>query len=63
MASKINVAIVGTKFMGHAHSNAFIGEKKRTDPDFYDGLRCQQVLDAVVQSSATGKWVEIPAGE
>jgi predicted dehydrogenase len=40
-----------------------IGERKPTHADFYDGLRCQQVLDAVVQSSASGKWVEIPAGE
>ncbi|MBN2001436.1 Gfo/Idh/MocA family oxidoreductase [candidate division KSB1 bacterium] len=29
-------------------------------PDFYDGLRCQQVLDAVSQSAQEGKWVEIP---
>jgi predicted dehydrogenase len=29
-------------------------------PDFYDGLRCQQVLDAVVASAQTGKWVQIP---
>lgn len=29
-------------------------------PDFYDGLRCQQVLDAVVQSASEGRWVEIP---
>jgi predicted dehydrogenase len=30
-------------------------------PDFYDGLRCQHVLDAVVQSAREGKWVETPA--
>ena len=29
-------------------------------PDFYDGLRCQQVLDAVGQSADEGRWVEIP---
>ena len=29
-------------------------------PDFYDGLRCQQVLDAVTVSSTSGAWVEIP---
>jgi predicted dehydrogenase len=29
-------------------------------PDFYDGLRCQQVLDAVVESAEQGKWVTIP---
>ena len=28
--------------------------------DFYDGWRCQQVLDAVVESADNGKWVEIP---
>jgi predicted dehydrogenase len=30
-------------------------------PDFYDGLRCQQVLDAVVQSAREWSWVETPA--
>jgi predicted dehydrogenase len=29
-------------------------------PDFYDGLRCQQVLDAVVQSALEGRWVDVP---
>jgi len=29
-------------------------------PDFYDGLRCQQVLDAVQQSAEAEKWVTIP---
>ncbi|MFN2195882.1 MAG: Gfo/Idh/MocA family protein [Anaerolineales bacterium] len=29
-------------------------------PDFLDGWRCQQVLDAVVQSAAAEKWVAIP---
>lgn len=28
-------------------------------PDFYDGLRCQQVLDAVVQSARDGLWVSV----
>ncbi len=32
-------------------------------PDFYDGLRCQQVLDAAVESTVEGLWVEVPAGE
>ena len=32
-------------------------------PDFYDGLRCQQVLDAAVQSAARGCWVDVPAAE
>ena len=30
-------------------------------PDFYDGLRCQQVLDAAVESSVAGRWVAVPA--
>ena len=29
-------------------------------PDFYDGLRCQQVMDAVVQSARDGRWITIP---
>ncbi|MGQ9684628.1 MAG: Gfo/Idh/MocA family oxidoreductase, partial [Anaerolineae bacterium] len=31
--------------------------------DFYDGLRCQQVLDAVCLSSQERRWVDIPSGE
>ena len=30
-------------------------------PNFYDGFRCQQVLDAVRESSATGRVVQIPS--
>ena len=30
-------------------------------PNFYDGYRCQQVLDAVRESSATGRRIAIPA--
>ncbi|MSQ22582.1 MAG: hypothetical protein EXR53_04650 [Dehalococcoidia bacterium] len=30
-------------------------------PNFYDGLRCQQVMDAVAQSRLSGRWVDIPA--
>lgn len=29
-------------------------------PDFYDGLRCQQVLDRVMQSANEKKWISIP---
>jgi predicted dehydrogenase len=29
-------------------------------PNFYDGFRCQQVLDAVRESSATGRVIPIP---
>lgn len=28
--------------------------------DFHDGLRCQQVLDAMSQSAAQGKWIDVP---
>lgn len=28
--------------------------------DFYDGLRCQQVLDAAVLSAREGRWVDVP---
>jgi predicted dehydrogenase len=29
-------------------------------PDFYDGLRCQQVLDAALESADQGRWIEVP---
>lgn len=29
-------------------------------PDFHDGYRCQQVLDAVSESTAKKQWIEIP---
>ena len=32
-------------------------------PDFFDGWRCQQVLDAVSQSAREGKWISIPPPE
>jgi len=32
------------------------------DPSFEDGLRCQQVLDAVQTSSASGGWEMVPRG-
>ena len=28
---------------------------------FYDGLKCQEILDAITESSEKGKWVEIPS--
>jgi len=28
--------------------------------DFYDGMRCQQVIDAAIKSNETRKWIEIP---
>lgn len=37
-----------------------VANKSPVQADFYDGLRCQQVLDAVADSSQSGKWIEIP---
>jgi len=33
---------------------------KNVKADFYDGYRCQQVLDAAWESSKNHKWIEIP---
>jgi predicted dehydrogenase len=38
-------------------------QQKPVAPDFYDGLRCQQVLDAVAVSSVDGKWAILPDPE
>jgi predicted dehydrogenase len=37
-----------------------IDAKQRVHPDFFDGLRCQQVLDAISRSAADNRWVDIP---
>jgi len=37
-----------------------IAEENEVKPDFYDGLRNQQVLDAVCESSQQHRWVTIP---
>ena len=37
-----------------------IADEKPVAPDFYDGLRCQQVLDAACQSANEKRWVQIP---
>jgi len=37
-----------------------IDSRAAVHPDFYDGVRCQQVLDAVVKSALDGKWVKVP---
>jgi predicted dehydrogenase len=39
---------------------AAIAAQQPAFPDFFDGLRCQQVLDAVVKSAGENRWVEIP---
>lgn len=38
-----------------------IAKGEAVSPDFYDGLRCQQVLDAALQSANEGRWVQISA--
>ena len=40
-----------------------IREGNSPSPNFYDGYRCQQVLDAVRESSSTGRVVNIPLGD
>jgi predicted dehydrogenase len=37
-----------------------IAQDKPLSPDFGDGLRCQQVLDAVLDSAKSGTWVKVP---
>jgi predicted dehydrogenase len=39
-----------------------ITNKEDVSPDFYDGMRCQQVLDAAARSAAEQRWVAIPKG-
>jgi len=36
-----------------------IANKQSVQPDFYDGLRCQLVLDAATKSAAENKWITI----
>jgi predicted dehydrogenase len=39
---------------------AAIAEDRPVYPDFHDGLRCQQVLDAATESANQRAWAEIP---
>jgi predicted dehydrogenase len=32
-------------------------------PDFRDGLRAARITDAVLESAATGRWVDVPGGD
>jgi predicted dehydrogenase len=36
------------------------GEGRTVHPDFGDGLRCQEVLDAIERSAAERAWVDLP---
>ena len=38
-----------------------IGTNKSITPDFYDGLRNQQVLDAMQAAAAKKTWIDVPA--
>jgi predicted dehydrogenase len=46
----------------HEISDLLLAIKKNEEvsPNFYDGLRCQQVLDAACESASKKRWVEIP---
>jgi predicted dehydrogenase len=102
MSDAIRAGIVGTQFMGRAHSNAYqrvgtffpitppvlrvacdveptghiigwehtfiheigdlltaISKGQEVHPDFHDGWRCQQVLDAASQSAAEQRRVQV----
>jgi len=36
-----------------------VGRGKKASPDFWDGIRCQRVLEAVEQSVRDGKWARV----
>jgi predicted dehydrogenase len=36
-----------------------ISEGTSPEPNFYDGYRCQQIIDAVMESGQSGRWIEI----
>jgi predicted dehydrogenase len=38
-----------------------IASKKNPAPSFYDGLKCQAILEAVEKSAETEQWVKIQA--
>jgi predicted dehydrogenase len=40
-----------------------IAQNEPVYPDFHDGLRCQQVLDAATESARRRAWVEVPTDE
>ncbi len=39
-----------------------VGERRATRPDFADGVRCQQVLEAVERSASERSWVDLDDG-
>ena len=65
---KINVALIGYKFMGRAHSNAWRqvasffdvpAEGRVPEPDFEDGVHNQKVLGAFERASASRRWERV----
>jgi len=40
-----------------------IRERRQAVPSFYDGARCQAVIDAVLRSAETRQWVDVPVVE
>ena len=42
-----------------AFVNSCLGKPDKYHPDITDGIRCQKILDAVLESSETKTWVEI----
>ncbi len=51
--------------VGFRYDQAFtfvqsIVENRPASPSFYDGMRCQAVVDAVLQSSQEQRWVDVP---
>jgi len=38
---------------------AIADRRRKMQPDFVDGLRCQEVLDAVLESCARKKWIQV----
>ena len=43
-----------------AFVNAIRGEEAPLLPTFYDGMKAQEVLDAVLRSGAERRWVDLP---
>ena len=42
-----------------AFIRAVAGKKEQYHPDIDDGLRCQKIIDAVIESDKTGSWINI----
>jgi predicted dehydrogenase len=36
-----------------------VSKGEKPSPDFYDGLKCHEVLSAVEKSAGNGKWVKV----